>query len=219
MSIQKNGIIKTTEFLENSQTGSTYTINGAVSVINGIAGNFSATAWINPSFTVANTATLDFYFFHIIPATTRITSNHEVLFGSNNANKFKLGINKSSWKWQFWNGSAWTQSTMGATVGTSFDLWLSWDGSNYRFYAKASTSSTWTLLVTFASTESQLYSNLFLGRNYSNNPEFFSGTMDLTRIFFYANGKLVWSGADAYTVNTYAKIGKSYITSNNFYEV
>jgi hypothetical protein len=215
--VTKNYGAKTTEIIENTGK-SAYTLTGSPTITNGIASNFSASNCINPTLTMADTSTLEFYFFDVTPATTRITANWEVIFGSSNANKFKIGFHKTNMKWAFWNGSSWVASTMDVVIGKTYDLKLTWDGSTYIFYGKLNTDKEYTKLVTVSSTDKVLYSNLFIGRNASNTPEFFSGTLNLNKVFFKENGIIVWRGVEAVLGSTRAKIGTDYISANQMEE-
>lgn len=198
--ICKNGVIKGNKFNELKQN---FTVGGAVSIVDGIASNFSNTAYITLGADFSINSTVEYVIGGLIPATTRVTANWEVFFGSNNANKYKMGLQKSSFKFSFWNGSTWVVSDTVAQIGTSYDVKLTWDKTKYIMYYKLTSSDTWTQLVSFNAADTCLTSNIFIGRNYSNNPEFWSGSIDLNRIYIAVDGNIIYAPAVNNAISIY----------------
>lgn len=190
--ITKNGIItgkELNEILANFTTG------GSVLIENGVASNFSNTSYITLGANFNINSTVEYHIGGLIPATTRVTANWEVFFGSNNANKYKMGLQKSTFKFSFWNGSSWVVSDTVAQTGTSYDVKLTWDKATYKMYYKLTSSNTWTQLTSFNATDTCLTSNIFIGRNYSNNPEFWSGSIDLSRTYIKVDDEIIYRPA------------------------
>jgi hypothetical protein len=208
--ITKSGIMTGNQL---NETLANFITGGSVSIENGVASNFSNTSYINLNTTFSVNSTVEYHIGGLIPATTRVTANWEVYFGSSNANKYKLGLQKSTFKFSFWNGSSWVVSDTVAQTGTSYDVKLTWDKATYKMYYKLTSSDTWTQLTSFNATDTCLTSNLFIGRNYSNQPEFWSGSIDLSRTYIKVDDKVIYTPALITGLSEYQTVSKV------FYEI
>lgn len=211
MKIQKNGCITGNEFNESLQN---FITGGDVSIVNGIASNFTNKNYITLGANFSINSSAEWFIGGLIPATTRITANWEVFFGSNNGNKYKMGLQKSSFKFSFWNGSSWVVSNVVAEIGTSYDVKLTWDKATYKMFYKLTSGTEWTQLTSYNATDTVLTSNIFIGRNYSNNPEFWSGTIDLNSIYIKVDGNIIYTPA-----MKQASISDYSVTAEEFYEI
>ena len=215
--VTKNYGAKTQEFIENSGN-STLTVTGTLTNNNGVYSGFSASNYIQTSTIDLSTAnTWDI----IIKLKYSQYSSYQVPFASNYS--VMLGFNSNNIYYGIGQGSSWNIVNISSYSGYTFEegkeyyIKISFTGTAYTlgYYLYDGTYNT---VVTNNSTSkvSSVSFYRFGDGRVLGTP--FKGSLDLGHTYFFADGKLIWSGADAYLGSTKAKIGADYISANQMEE-
>lgn len=215
--IQKNGIIKTKEYLENNLSSSTYTITGTLTNNNGVFSGFSAANYITTNGSISGN-TSNFVVFGHYKTGTDITTEQYV--GCTLTRNLAVKIQSSKFVLQLCsnNGGGWgtiINSTNTVTANTDYFYKITTDGSKLYLYIN---NALWVTL-TIPSGGTYTDTTWGFGNHLPTKVCPALGSIDLKKCGIKINNVITWSGADVYVVNDYAKIGKNYVTSNNFYEV
>ena len=217
MTIQKNGIIKTKEFLENTLSGSTYTINGTLTNNGSIFSGFSAANYITTNGSISANTSGFIVFGHYKTGSDITTEQYVGCTLSRNLStsiinsKFRLLVCSN-------NGGGWgtiINSTNNVTVNTDYFYKIVTDGTKLYLYINGELWITLTLPASGTYTDT----TWGFGNHLPTKVCPSLGSVNLKDCGIIINGVTTWSGDDAYMVNTNAKINKNYVTSNGFYEV
>lgn len=214
--IYKNGTIKHKNFIETT-LASTYTITGSLTNNNGVLTGFSAANYITTNGSISANSTSFVVSGHYKTGSDIATEQY---IGCTVTRNLAIKIQNSKFVLQLCssNGSGWgTIVTSTNTVTTNTDYIYTIISDNKKLYLYINGG----LWVTLTIPDSGTYTDTTWG--FGNHlptkvcPAL--GSIDLKQCAIRINNILTWCGADAYLVNTNAKINKNYISGTEFYEV
>ena len=217
--IYKTGIVKGKEFREN-RDGSTYTITGTLTNEDGVVSGFSASNYITLPL-LANPVTS----YEICMKFYMVNFNDGRVFGNSQTNVHTPQLEAPSGsETKMWFGHpsgsyGWQGTNPNFTVSKNTWYWFKaiYDGAKVSIYMSAH-GGDWVQCGTITTNTCGWNQALELG--YDSDTGAFAGNfIDLKECYIKINGEIAWSGMDAYLQNGRAKIGKNFVTSNNFYEI
>lgn len=168
---------------------------------NGIASNFNQNNVVNLNVSIdPSSNNVTYLLKNLIPQDSSDTREYKVFFGSSQSIGAKLGyLANSNNRLSVYTGSTWSsQIQYNLQIGISYDIKFVWNGTGYILYAKLSSETNWTQVATMTSSTNVLTSGLFLGRNYSNQAEFLSGSLNLSGFVIEDNDQVIFDGGIDY---------------------
>lgn len=168
---------------------------------NGIASNFNQNNVVNLNVSIdPSSNNVTYLLKNLIPQDSSGTREYKVFFGSSQSIGAKLGyLTSSNNRLSIYTGSTWSsQIQYNLQIGISYDIKFVWNGTGYILYAKLSSETNWTQVATMTSSTNVLTSGLFLGRNYSNQAEFLSGSLNLSGFVIEDNDEVIFDGGIDY---------------------
>ena len=216
--IKKNGAISSANFYENG-TESTYSITGSLTDNNGVFSGFSASNYITTNCSLgANSDKFELYGSYLTPSNVSqeqyvictLTRNLAVAVVSN---KFRLQVSSN-------NGGSWNYLVNGTTTisaDTKYFYKVVSDNSNVRLYL--SLNNGWILQSIAAISGTFTTTTLGFGNHLPTKVAPTLGYTDIKDYSVKVSGKEVWSGLDAYYLNSNPKINKNYIAGHVLQEI
>ena len=213
--IYKNGTIKNSTILENALTASTYTINGELVDNNGIFSGFSAANYITTNGNIS-ADTENFIVFGHYKTSTNLTT--EQYIGCTLTRNLAVKIQNSKFVLQTsTNGAGWnTIVTSTKTVSENTDYFYKIISDNTKLYLYIN-EELWVTLTLVSGTYTT--TTWGFGNHLPTKVSPSLGTINIKECGIIINNVATWSGTDAYTVDSNAKISENYISGKGFYEV
>lgn len=221
VSTDTQGYNQLVEMKRSTFDKSKFTVVGSPTITDdGVASGFGSSSYLKPNISFNSTASVEFIFENVIINSNYTTeANYDLFFGSSNGTYAKVGWRRSEKKLGLYSGNAWlTQGKFTLRDNVSYDIKLTWNGTQYNLYAKLSRENNWISVATLENSTNILYSNFWIGRNSTNTVEVFSGSIDLSQFSITVDGKEVFSGnktgLDVIKPDNYTIVGSPVISND-----